>query len=102
LTVNVYERLYKGLEVTETTLDNDDDYERPVSASERFGELVRKGSRTLERGANGVIERLDGVRGSVAESFSEVRFEIESRGRKARKKLSNSFRRVIERIRRDD
>ena len=102
LTVNVYERLYKGLEVTETTLDNDDDYERPVSASERFGELVRKGSRTLERGANGVIERLDGVRGSVAESFSEVRFEIENRGSKARKKLSNSFRRVIERLRRDD
>lgn len=101
-TISVYERLYKGLEVSQTTLDNDPDYESPISTAERLSELVRRGSRTIERGANGVIERLDGVRGAVAESFQDARFLIERRGSKARKKLSASFRRVLERIRRDD
>lgn len=101
-TVNVYASLYKGQELTVTTLDNEPDYEAPISASRRITNLVRRGSRSIERSANGVVERLDGVRGAVAESFSDVRFSIERRGRKARKKLSNSLRRVIERIRSDD
>lgn len=101
-TVDVYERLYKGLEVVETTRDNFPEYEAPITASKRFADFVRRGSKSLERGTNGVIERLDGVRGTVAESFTDVRFSIERRTRRATKKLSNSFRRVIERIRRDD
>jgi glycosyltransferase involved in cell wall biosynthesis len=101
-TVDVYERLYKGLEVAETTLDNDPEYEAPISTTKRFTNFVRRSSRSLERGTNGVIERLDGARGSVAESFSDVRFSIERRGRRATKKLSNSFKRVLERMRRDD
>jgi glycosyltransferase involved in cell wall biosynthesis len=101
-TVNVYERLYKGLEVQKTTLDNDPEYEAPLSPAKRLSQLVLDGSKSLERQTNGVIERLDGVRGTVSETFTDVRFSIERRGRKARKKLSNSFRRVLERIRRDD
>lgn len=101
-TVDVYERLYSGLEVVETTLDNDPEYEAPVTTTRRFTNFVRHSSRSIERGANGVIERLDGVRGAVSETFSDVRFWVERRGRKATKKLSNSLRRVLERIRRDD
>jgi glycosyltransferase involved in cell wall biosynthesis len=101
-TVDVYERLYNGLTVAETTLDNDPEYLAPVAVMQRFTRMVRRGSRSIERGTSGVLERLDGVRGSVAESFSDVRFSIERRGQKARKKLSTSFRKVIERIRRDD
>lgn len=101
-TVDVYERLYKGLEVAETTLDNDPEYEAPITTTKRFTNFVRRSSRTLERGTSGVIERLDGVRGTVAESFSDVRFSIERRSRRATKKLSNSFKRVLERMRRDD
>lgn len=101
-TVTVYERLYKGLEVASTTLDNDPDYEAPITPAKHITNLVKRGSESFEKGASGVIERLDGVRGAVAESFSVVRFSIERRGRKARKKLSSSFRRVLERVRRDD
>ena len=101
-TVDVYERLYKGLDVLETTHDNDDDYEAPISSRERFTKLVKQSSKTIERGASGVLERLDAARGQVVDSFSDVRFEIERRGIKARKKLSASLRRVLERVRRDD
>ena len=101
-TVSVYERLYKGLEVTQTTLDNDPEYEAPISAGKRLTNMVRRGTSSLERGTSGVIERLDEVRGTVVESFGEVRFSIERRGRKARKRISSSFRKVIESIRRDD
>ncbi len=101
-TVDVYERLYQGLEVSATTLDNDPEYEAPISTTKRFTNFVRRSSRSLERGTNGVIERLDGVRGSVSESFSDVRFSIERRSRRATNKLSNSFKRVLERMRRDD
>lgn len=101
-TVDVYERLYNGLEVTETTLDNYPEYEAPITSTKRFTNFVRRSSKSLERGTNGVIERLDDARGTVIESFTDVRFSIERRTRRATKKLSNSFRRVIERIRRDD
>ncbi len=101
-TVNVYERLYRGLEVLNTTLDNDPEYEAPLSPARRLTQIVLDGSKTLERQTNGVIERLDGVRGAVSETFTDVRFSIERRSRKVRKKLSNSFRRVLERIRRDE
>ncbi len=101
-TVDVYERLYKGLEVIETTLDNDPEYEAPISTTKRFANFVRRGSKSIERGTNGVIERLGDARGSVVESFAEVRFSIERRGRRATKKLSNSLRRILNSIRKDD
>jgi hypothetical protein len=101
-TVDVYERLYKGLPVDETTLDNDSEYQAPISTTKRFANFVRRSSKTIERGTNGVIERLDEARGSVVETFSEVRFSIERRSRKATKRFSNSFRRVIDRLKRDD
>ena len=101
-TVDVYERLYKGLPVDETTLDNDSEYQAPISTTKRFSNFVRRSSKTIERGTNGVIERLDEARGSVVETFSDVRFSIERRSRKATKKLSNSFRRILNSIRKDD
>lgn len=101
-TVTVYERLYNGLEVNETTLDNDPNYEAAISPTTRLAEFVRSGSRSIERRASGVLERLTGVRGSVTETFSDVRFMIERRGKKVRKKLSSALRRALESIRRDD
>ncbi len=101
-TVDVYERLYKGLPVDVTTLDNEPEYEAPISTTKRFTNFVRRSSKTIERSTNGVIERLDDVRGSVVETFSEVRFSIERRSRKASRKLSNSLRRILKSIRRDD
>jgi glycosyltransferase involved in cell wall biosynthesis len=102
VTVDVYERLYKGLEVVETTLDNDPEYQSPLTTTRRFTDFVRKSSKSIERGTSGVIERLGDATGTVVESFSDVRFSIERRGRKASKRLSSSFRRILERIRRDD
>jgi glycosyltransferase involved in cell wall biosynthesis len=102
VTVDVYERLYKGLPVDETTLDNDSEYQAPISTTKRFSNFVRRSSKTIERGTNGVIERLDEARGSVVETFTEVRFSIERRSRKATKKLSNSLRRILNSIRKDD
>ena len=101
-TVDVYERLYKGLAVDETTLDNDPEYQAPITTTKRFANFVRRSSKTIERGTNGVIERLDEARGSVVETFSDVRFSIERRGRKGTKKLSNSLRRILNSIRKDD
>ena len=101
-TVDVYERIYKGLPVEDTTLDNDPEYESPISSTRRFANFVRRSSKSIERGANGVIERLDIARGSVIETFSEVRFSIERRGRKATKKISNSLRRILKSLRKDD
>ena len=101
-TVEVYERLYKGLAVDDTTLDNDPEYQAPITTTKRFANFVRRSSKTIERGTNGVIERLDDARGSVVETFSDVRFSIERRGRKATKKLSNSLRRILNSIRKDD
>ena len=102
VTVDVYERLYKGLPVDETTLDNDSEYQAPISSTKRFSNFVRRSSKTIERGTNGVIERLDEARGSVVETFTDVRFSIERRSRKATKKLSNSLRRILNSIRKDD
>lgn len=101
-TVDVYERLYKGLPVDTTTLDNDSEYQAPISTTKRFTNFVRRSSKTIERGTNGVLERLDEARGSAVETFSEVRFSIERRSRKATKKLSNSLRRILNSMRKDD
>jgi glycosyltransferase involved in cell wall biosynthesis len=60
------------------------------------------GSVRLGRAANGVIERLDGVRGQVAETFTDARFTIIRRTKSARKKISRSLQEAISRIRKDD
>lgn len=60
------------------------------------------GSVRLGRAASGVIERLDGVRGQVLETFTDARFTILRRTSSARKKISRSLREAITRIRKDD
>jgi glycosyltransferase involved in cell wall biosynthesis len=60
------------------------------------------GSVRLGRAANGVIERLDGVRGQVLETFTDARFTILRRTRSARKKISRSLSEAISRIRKED
>lgn len=75
-----------------------------------FGETVEHpkniqpllGSVRLGRAANGVIERLDGVRGQVLETFTDARFTILRSTRSARKKISRSLSEAISRIRKDD
>ena len=75
-----------------------------------FGESVEHpkniqpllGSVRLGRAANGVIERLDGVRGQVLETFTDARFTILRSTRSARKKISRSLSEAISRIRKDD
>jgi glycosyltransferase involved in cell wall biosynthesis len=60
------------------------------------------GSVRLGRAANGVIERLDGVRGQVVETFTDARFTILRSTKSARKKISRSLSEAISRIRKDD
>lgn len=60
------------------------------------------GSVRLGRAANGVLERLDGVRGQVLETFTDARFTILRRTKSARKKISRSLSNAISRIRKDD
>jgi glycosyltransferase involved in cell wall biosynthesis len=60
------------------------------------------GSVRLGRAANGVIERLDGVRGQVLETFTDARFTILRSTKSARKKISRSLADAISRIRKDD
>lgn len=60
------------------------------------------GSVRLGRAANGVVERLDGVRGQVLETFTDARFTILLSTRSARKKISRSLSKAISRIRKDD
>jgi hypothetical protein len=75
-----------------------------------FGESVEHskniqpllGSVRLGRAANGVIERLDGVRGQVLETFTDARFTILRSTRSARKKISRSLSEAISRIRKED
>lgn len=75
-----------------------------------FGESVEHskniqpllGSVRLGRAANGVIERLDGVRGQVLETFTDARFTILRSTSTARKKISRSLSEAISRIRKDD
>jgi glycosyltransferase involved in cell wall biosynthesis len=101
-TVANYERIYAGLEPILSNMGSEGGYEAEPSVTTRIARLVRRGSKSLERGANGVIERLDGVRGAVTESFGEVRFVIERRSRRVARKLSSSFRKALERIRKDE
>lgn len=60
------------------------------------------GSITLSRAANGVLERLDGARGQVIETFMDVKFSVGNTTKKAKKKLSASFRRALGQTHRDD
>lgn len=60
------------------------------------------GSVRLGRAANGVIEQLDGVRGSVLETFTDARFTILRKTKSARRKISRSLSNAISRIRKDD
>ena len=75
---------------------------RSDEVSEGASENKTESKRVSQRGASGVLARLDGVRGSVLESFGDVRFSIERQSRRVVKKLSSSFRKALERIRRDD
>lgn len=101
-TVASYEKVYAGEDPIPTDLRNESGYPSEPSVGARLTKLVRRGSKSIERGANGVFERLDGVRGAVSESFSDVRFNIEKRSRKVVKNLSSSLRAALERIRKDD
>ena len=101
-TVSSYERIYAGQDPIPTDMQNESGYAPEPSVGTRLTKLVRRGSKSVERGANGVFERLDGVRGAVSETFSDVRFTIEKRSRKVAKKLSSSLRAALERIRKDD
>jgi glycosyltransferase involved in cell wall biosynthesis len=101
-TVTSYERLYAGESPLPSDIHTERGYTAPAGVGERIGDLVRKSTSTLEKGANGVLERLDGVRGSVAETFGDVRFLITRRGKRVTRKLSASLRKALERIRRDD
>ena len=101
-TVENYIRVYEGKPLLKSSLSDDPGYAPEPSVGKRIGNLVRKSSKTLERGANGVLERLDGARGSVIETFNDVRFTIERRSKRVSKKLSSSLRKALERIRRDD
>jgi hypothetical protein len=101
-TVASYERIYAGEDPIHTNIRNESGYASEPTVGARLNKLVRRGSKSIERGANGVFERLDGVRGVVSESFSDVRFNIEKRSRKVVKRLSSSLRAALERIRKDD
>jgi glycosyltransferase involved in cell wall biosynthesis len=101
-TVGNYIRVYEGKPLLMSSISGDPEYAPEPTVTMRIGNLVRKSSKSLERGANGVLERLDGARGSVIETFNDVRFTIERRGKRVSKKLSSSLRKALERIRRDD
>jgi glycosyltransferase involved in cell wall biosynthesis len=101
-TVENYIRVYEGKPLLKSSISGDPEYAPEPTVTMRIGNLVRKSSKSLERGANGVLERLDGARGSVIETFNDVRFTIERRGKRVSKKLSSSLRKALERIRRDD
>ena len=59
------------------------------------------GSLALGKAANGVLEQLDGAKGEAFRTFSEIRFTIEGKTKKASKTLSASLRKAINRIRND-
>jgi hypothetical protein len=101
-TIDNYELVYANR--AEEVLDGSREakLESKDTLTNLFGALVRKGVSGIERGSSGVLARLDGVRGSVSETFGDVRFSIERRSRRAAKKLSSSLRKALERIRRDD
>ena len=99
--ISNYERIYSGLPILSTTTDDDSEALEPT-VGERLTNLVKLGSKSIEKGANGVLERLDGVRGAVSETFTDVRFTIERRSKRMSKRISSSLRKALERIRRDD
>ena len=101
-TIASYEQIYDGLTPTKNSLNSDAAYTAEPSVGALLGKMVRRSSKSIGLGANGVIERLDGVRGVVSETFDDVRFNIEKRSRKVAKKLSSSLRKALERIRKDD
>lgn len=101
-TITSYEQIYDGLTPTKNSLNSDEGYKAEPSVGALLGKMVRRSSKSISLGANGVIERLDGVRGVVSETFDDVRFNIEKRSRKVAKKLSTSLRKALERIRKDD
>jgi glycosyltransferase involved in cell wall biosynthesis len=101
-TVTSYERLYAGESPLPSDIHTERGYTAPAGVGERIGDLVRKSTSSLEKGANGVLERLDDVRGSVVETFEDVRFKITRRSKRVSRKLSASLRKALERIRRDD
>jgi glycosyltransferase involved in cell wall biosynthesis len=101
-TVAVFEHLYNGEPVPVELLADAFDYESEGGAAARIRAILQLSTTRLERGTSGVIERLDGVRGAVSESFGDLRFSIERRSKRAAKKLSRSLRKALETIRKDD
>ena len=101
-TVTSYERLYANENPLPSDIHAERGFTPAAGVGERLTDLVRRSTRTIEQGANGVIERLDGVRGAVAETFGDVRFLISRRSKRVSKRLSASLRKALERIRRDD
>ena len=101
-TVSNYELVYEGRTSEIVDAKGETTFEAKESVTQLLGNLVRKGAQGFERGSNGVLARLDGVRGTVSETFGDVRFNIERRSRRAVKKISTSMRKALERIRRDD
>ena len=101
-TVTNYELVYADRASEIVDAKGEPSFQSKESVTQLLGNLVRKGAEGLERGSNGVLARLDGVRGSVSETFGDVRFSIERRSRRVAKKLSSSMRKALERIRRDD
>jgi hypothetical protein len=101
-TVAIFEHLYNGESVPDELLAAAFDYNADGGAAARIRALLQQSGNRIERGASGVIERLDGVRGSVSESMGDLRFSIERRSKRVTKKLSRSLRKALETIRRDD
>ena len=101
-TVAIFEHLYNGESVPDELLTEAFDYSADGGAAARIRALLQQSGNRIERGASGVIERLDGVRGSVSESMGDLRFSIERRSKRVTKKLSRSLRKALETIRRDD
>jgi len=101
-TIENYIRVYQGLPPVTNAISGDSAYLPEPTVGKKIGNLVRRGSKTLGRGTNGVLERLDGVRGSAVETFNDVRFTIERRGRRVSRKIGSSLRQALERIRKDD
>ena len=94
-TIATFERLYNGLSLPEPDNAADLDFAPSSGLNERFEDFI-------EARTSGVLERLDGVRGAVAESFTDARFSIERRSKRVRRRISKSLRKALDALRRDE
>ena len=107
-TLDAFEKIYRNqMADLSDTVDNEPDYQLATSSIAVVKSSASSARAAAARGnltnlRSGVVERLNGVRGETLERFDDLRFEVTRHTSKARRKITKSIARALDRFRNRD